>query len=124
MYHTKRRWCVFDRDDLAEFVQEIAGGRTWVLCNGIRWRGLLILNDATSEDALQEYAVINEKSGIQVESLTVSWMKPEELAKTLTEIADGKWGLVMVENWTDQKDPRERIETPEEHGARRCSLCA
>ena len=73
----------------------------WVLCNGIRWEGLLILNDATSEDAIQEYAVIDEKSGAQVESLTVSWMKASGLAETLTEIADGKWELVMVTKWRD-----------------------
>ena len=124
MFHTKRRWCVFDRSDLDEFSQELTSRRTWVLCNGIRWLGLLILNDATSEDSLAEYAVINEKSGAQVESLTVSWMKAPELRETLTKIAADKWEFVMVKTWTDQKDPRERIETLEQHGQRRCSLCA
>ncbi len=123
MLHTRRRWCVFDRSDLEELSRELTS-RTWVLCTGIRWRGLLILNDATSEDSLAEYAVINEKSGAQSESLTVSWMKALELSETLTKIADGKWNLVMVRKWTDQKDPRERIETPEQHPQRRCSLCA
>ena len=51
-------------------------------------------------------------------------MKAQELAATLTQIADGKWNLIMVTDWTDQKDPRERIETPEQHRQRRCGLCA
>ena len=123
MLHTKRRWCVFDRSGLEEFTEELTN-RTWVLCNGIRWRGLLILNDATSEDALQEYAVINEKSGHQIESLTVSWMSADKLYATLAAIEAGNWDLVMVTEWTDQKDPRERIETPEQHTERVCALCA
>lgn len=124
MFHTKRRWCVHDREDIREFAAELVS-TTWVLCNGIRWRGLLILNDATSEDGGQEYAVINEKSGAQLESLTCSWMAKQDLVRTLEALASGTWdGAPLVTRWTDQKDPRERIETPEQHRQRYCGPCA
>ena len=120
MYHTRRRWCVHDREEVEEFAREITGKRTWCLCNGIRWQGLLILNDSTSEDALQEYAVINEKTGVQVESLTVSWLTPFNLGVTLTELANGRYSFSMG----NKEDPLARIETPEQHRQRRCELCA
>jgi hypothetical protein len=121
----KRHWCVTEIDDVDEIAEQLAGARTWVLCNGIRWRGLLILNDATSEDGGQEYAVIDEKSGAQLESLTCSWMTKARLAATLKELASGSSnGKPMVQAWPEGQDPRERIETPEQHKRRYCALCA
>ena len=124
MWNTKRRWCVNTIDNVDEIASGLTGN-TQVLCTGIRWRGLLILNDATSEDGGQEYAVIDENNGHQVESLTCSWMDPDELKQSLIAIAEGSGRCVlMVTAWTDQKDPRKRIETPEQHRKRRCELCA
>jgi hypothetical protein len=62
----------------------LAGGRTWTLCSAFRVGSLTLFNDATSEDGAQEYAVFRE--GVQVESLTCSWMKPDALAATLREL--------------------------------------
>ena len=120
MLHTRRRWCVADYDNAEEIACGLSGN-TQVLCTGIRYRGLLILNDATSEAGGQEYAVIEESTGYQVESLTCSWMKPDKLRAILEAIAEGRDRTVMVSTWTDQQDPRERIENLEEHGT--CSLC-
>ena len=123
MLHTRRRWCVSDFDNVEEIATGLTGN-TQVLCTGIRYRGLLILNDATSEDGGQEYAVIDEKSGYQIESVTCSWMDPDKLASSLEALADGRERCVMTREWTDQKDPRTRIETYEQHRQRYCQLCA
>ncbi len=122
MLHQSRRWCITDCDDSAEALASDLARTTWVLCNGYRWRGLLVLNDSTCEDAAQEYAVIDENSGYQIESLTVSWMKTEDLISTLNEIAARRWPITMQRTWPAGKDPRQRLEPPAIH--RRCALCA
>ena len=58
MWNETRRWCVSDFDNVEEIASGLTGN-TQVLCTGIRWQGLLILNDATSEDGGQEYAIID-----------------------------------------------------------------
>ena len=120
MLHTQRVWCVTTFDNVEEIAHGLTGN-TQVLCTGIRYRKLLLLNDAISEDGNQEYAVIDEDSGHQLESLTCSWMRPERLQAALLALADNRDHVVMVRTWTDQKDPRERIETQQEH--ERCALC-
>ena len=54
-------------------------------CTGFRWGGLPLLRDSTGEDRLQECAVCVEAAGVQVESLTVSWVEASELAERLKE---------------------------------------
>lgn len=67
-------------DDLTEKLTD----HTWTTCTGFAWRSLVILNDSTGPDGAQEYAIV--KGGVQVESLTVSWMKRERLAEILTRL--------------------------------------
>ncbi len=121
MLHTKRRWCVATIDNVDEIACGLTGN-TQVLCTGIRWCGLLLLNDAANEDGAQEYAVIDERTGYQVESLTCSWMHPDRLKQALIAVADGPGRCVMVTHWNE--DPRLRIETPDEHKQRTCAHCA
>ena len=123
MLNEKRRWCVADIGNVEEIASGLTGN-TQVLCTGIRWQGLLMLNDATSEDGGQEYAIIDEKTGYQVESLTCSWMTPESLEQSLRQLAAGEEWCVMAKAWTDQTDPRKRIESPDQHRKRCCALCA
>lgn len=52
---------------------------TFTLCTGFLCQGLLWLNDSTSEDAVQEYAVVNVYDAVQIESITVSWCTPAEI---------------------------------------------
>jgi len=118
--HTTRRWCVSTIDDADEISSGLTGN-TQVLCTGIRYRGLLLLNDATHEDGGQEYAVIHEQTGHQVESLTASWMTPDDFRDTLESLAAGRNHCAMVTKWHGKDDPRKRIDTREEHG--RCALC-
>lgn len=68
--HTLRT--VTDVEELAELLTE----HTWTFCTGFRLsldgRCLLFLNDSTSEDGAQEFAVFDQ-NGDQVESITFGW---------------------------------------------------
>jgi len=66
--------------------------RSWCLCNGFRIGRLVFLNDSTGEDSAQEFAVFDEKIGKQVESLTCSWMKKEELEPMIVKLLAGEGG--------------------------------
>jgi len=85
MMHKNRIWQVKDLpiESLATELQRC----TWCCCSGFRAGGMLWLNDATSPDGAQEYAVIRESDGAQVESVTVSWCKPEELQAYIDQYA-------------------------------------
>lgn len=79
MFHDKREWQIVDVPTLEELAKKLVEN-TWCCCNGFRSEGLLLLNDATSEDGAQEYAVVREgPPAQQIESLTVSWYESEAL---------------------------------------------
>ena len=86
MFHNRRIWTLADIDSPCELAEKLTQ-QTLVLCQGFRWHGLLLLNDSLSEDGAQEYAVVDEATGFQLDSLTVSWMTPERLLVCLEEIA-------------------------------------
>jgi len=65
---------------------------SWTLCSGFRIGHLLFLNDATSEDGAQEYAVFDERLGKQVESLTCSWFEEEDLERAIVKLLAGEGG--------------------------------
>lgn len=86
MLHEDRRFGIFNLpDDLSEALAEFSRCGTWTLCTGFRWRTLLLLNDSLSEDGAQEYAIVREATGEQLESLTVSWMTTECLGEFLVD---------------------------------------
>ena len=88
MMHKKRPHTIAEFADLDELCKKLVN-HTWTTCSGFRWRSLTLLNDSTSEDAVQEYAVI--RNGIQIESLTVSWMEsPDVLAGYLVPLDSGE----------------------------------
>ena len=99
MMHTNRRWNVGTlkgSEELAEHISE--NGCTWTLCTGFRVGHFLWLNDATSEDGAGEYAVIDEHTGLQVESITASWCKPYSVLQYAEEFINGvywksKWAV-------------------------------
>jgi len=117
MLHVNRVWCV---QEWTGTLEELAGkmtGTTWVLCTGIRWKTLLLLNDATSEVGAQEHAVLDAGTFEQIESLTVSRMKPLRLEGFLRELtAEGSEESLSTEGF----DPDRQIQTLKEHG--RCPL--
>ena len=88
----KRDWNIKTYTDLDQMCLDITR-QSWVLCAGFRWEGITLVCDSTSEDALQEYAMVDAK-GCQLDSITVSWCKPERLAEIIREAASGKYGDV------------------------------
>ncbi|NNL66582.1 MAG: hypothetical protein HKP30_10090 [Myxococcales bacterium] len=86
MFHDRRIWTLADIDSPRELAEKLTQ-QTFVLCQGFRWNGLLLLNDSLSEDGAQEYGVVDAESGIQLDSLTVSWMTPERFLACLEEVA-------------------------------------
>ena len=82
MLHAKRQHDVKEYADLGVMCDKLIN-HSWCLCAGFKWKSITLLNDSTSEDALQEYAVI--KNGRAIESLTVSWIKADKLAEYIQE---------------------------------------
>jgi hypothetical protein len=85
-----------DADDLAHKLST----QVHALDAGFRFGGYLWLNDSTSEDALQEYAIVRERDGLQVESYTV-WtlalarssetVGAQALARMIVDAAEGRF---------------------------------
>ena len=117
MLHDNRVFNVADvatpEDLVVKFKGEVS---VWCGCTGWRLNGWLWLNDSTSPDAFQEYAVVHEATMVQWESLTISWMSAEAIRNFIRDFqeaeADGPF-FGAVTN---------KIETPAEHG--RCQHCA
>jgi len=92
MFHRNRVWTISAIDSLDELANKLYE-HTWCCCNAFRYKDLLLLNDATSGDGAQEYAVVRLDDaphiepplrGTQIESLTVSWYESE--AKLLLDL--------------------------------------
>ena len=68
-----------------EMLEDLTHTKTWTLCTGWRVGDTLYLNDSTSEDGAQEYAVLRVQPGVgclfaeQFESATFGWMTLEEI---------------------------------------------
>lgn len=120
MLHENRVWCVAPVADAAELARKLTE-YTWCSCNGFELGGYLWLNDSTSADGVQEYAVV-KRSGphaqmLQLESITFGWCTYERalahIERTLSGEDDGNDFAVPVSP---------RLQTPKEHG--RCHHCA
>src|SRR5690554_121999 len=83
VWHTDRHWGISTIQTATELASLLTE-HSWTLCTGFRWNGYLFLNDATSEDGAQEFAVIREADMAQVESITASWMSRERMLDFLT----------------------------------------
>jgi len=116
--HTTRKWCVVDIDD-ADKLAELLTEYTHTLCSGFRYKGYLFLNDSTSENGAQEYAVVKEDTKQQVESITFSWCTLDEAKTYIQRIAAGEFD---DQAWDLGYDISRYIETPDEHGV--CPFCA
>ena len=120
MFHRDRIWCVTavtSAEDLARKLTET----TWTCCTAFELGGYLWLNDATSPDGGQEYAVVKRYGPagqpLQVESITFSWCDYETALEYIQRTLHGD---------DDENDfAREvapTLENPNEHG--RCCHCA
>jgi len=116
LYHQDRTHTVekFEPDQahaLAEKIRNIV----WTPCTGFQIGNYLLLNDATSPDGAQEYAVIDKRTKTQVESLTISWMEISEIYDILIEFANDTFSH-------SQMYLGEYYE-PEKHGSGGCEHC-
>ena len=100
---------------LAELLTEM----TWTLCTGWRLHAenqvLYVLNDSTSEDGAQEYAIL-ASDGRQLETITFGWCNADEAETHIWEILNGSDMSDWLGRWPLLVEPSE------EHT--RCYHCA
>jgi len=112
-----RKWCVVDIPDAETLADKLKGVTSWALCTGFRLNGYLFLNDSTCEDGAQEYAIIQESTGVQIEGVTFGWMSRAETIADIQAIVAGKYDGGVYGRIVPAQ-----IQTPEQHG--RCCYCA
>lgn len=120
MFHSRRVWCVGPVESAEELARKITE-TTWCCCTGFELGGYLWLNDSTSPDGAQEFAVVkmDGENGrpVQIESITFGWCNEqralEHIQRTLTGGDDHN---------SFRREVEPRLDTPEQHG--RCSHCA
>lgn len=111
MWHRKRIWGPPQRVDSADDLAEKVTEHTWTLCQAFEHRNYFYLNDATSEDGAQEYAVVKrgERGFSQVESITFSWCRREEALLYINEASAGKYddsGVPVFPRFDDSPNHR------------------
>lgn len=145
MYHHNRRWCVTPVESIHELVDKLLR-YSWCCCAAFELDGHVWLNDSTSADALQEYAVVRRPTEAdpvfrQVESITVSWCDEPQLTELIESIHRGALRETPAERPVAkaravgdlfaflgaspklvEPEVRPRLETVAEHG--QCGHCA
>lgn len=118
MWHRRRRWQVSLVDSAEELTDKLTRF-TWTPCTGFQVRGspYLFLNDATSPDGAQEWAIVlgEGEAFPQVESITFSWCQPFEAREYVAKALAGRYAYLY-----DLIDPKQ-VETPDPHGS--CRHC-
>ncbi|MFH1417346.1 MAG: hypothetical protein ABII12_03560 [Planctomycetota bacterium] len=119
MMHKRRRWMITEAKTPEQLARDLTE-QTWTLCTGFEFKGYLFLNDSTSEDGAQEYAVVlplPDGAYVQIESITFGWCSFEKGLANVKHIITGA---------ADRSEFRHavapRLDTPEAHGP--CQLCA
>ncbi len=119
MMHRNRTWMVNPIESAEELARTLTD-HNWTLCTAFELGGYLFLNDATSEDGAQEYAVVkrlDDGTFLQVESITFGWCRFDRALEHIRRTTAGH---------DDRNDfasvVRPRLESPEQHG--RCPHCA
>lgn len=121
MFHKTRTWCVSPKGTPEE-VARLLTESTWTLCTALEHGGYLFLNDSTSEDGAQEYAVVKKptepgRQYMQVESITFGWCSYDQALGYVRQALAGHYDAL---DFVRAVDPR--LDPAAEH--RRCPLCA
>ncbi len=120
MLHRNRHWCVSPVESAEELAKKLTD-TTWCCCTAFELGGYLFLNDSTSPDGAQEFAVVKRDGGqgkpVQIESITFGWC---DEAKALQHIRNSLAGDYDRSRFAHEVSPA--LETPEAHG--RCPHCA
>ena len=120
MLHNHRVWCVSPVPSAEELARKLTE-TTWCCCTAFALGDYLWLNDSTSPDGAQEFAIVKRDGGngtpVQIESITFGWC---DEAKSLEYIRDTLAG--RDDHHSFRRDVTPVLQTPEQHG--RCAHCA
>jgi len=118
MLHCQRVWSVGPAESVAALANQLTE-HTWCCCNGFQIGEYLFVNDATSPDRAQEYAVLKPATGrfVQIESITFSWMSLASSIDLIGRVLAGEF-----DNESYSTIGAGQIQTPEQHA--RCRHCA
>ena len=119
MQHANRKWCVVPIASPEELARKLTE-TIWCGCTGFQLGCYLWLNDSTSPESAQEFAVVrvvHDGLSMQLESITFGWC---DYGKSLELILATLNGQDDLNSWRKPVHPL--LETPVEHG--RCPLCA
>lgn len=120
MMHDRRIFSATTVESAEELARTLTE-HTWTLCSGFRLGRYLFLNDSTSEDGAQEYAVFREPEGSlelyrQVESITYSWCSYEQALGYVRRVLKGEFDGAGLET------PAPHVEDVASHEV--CRHCA
>lgn len=118
MLHTHRRWCVRLIDSPEELSRKLTE-TIWCGCTGFQIGSYFWLNDSTSLDGAQEFAVIkvtNSDEWIQLESITFGWCDYERALNLILATLNGQDDR---NSWRKRVHPL--LDSESSHG--RCPLC-
>lgn len=119
MLHENRVWCVSEVATAEELARKLTE-TTWCCCTGFRIGDYIWLNDSTSPDGAQEFAVVKDLSStryVQLESITFGWCDYERSLQLILATLNGQDDR---NSWRKPVYPL--LESEQEHG--RCPLCA
>lgn len=116
MLFKERVWSVTDVKSAKDLARKLTR-HTWPLCTGFRLKWYLFLNDSTSENGAQEYAILKDDTLQQIESITFSWCSEKEALTYVQNILEGRYDS----SERDSGITRKQLQTPKEHGV--CSYC-
>lgn len=87
MMHSNRIWGEPVEVTLEEFIEKVSE-HTWTNCTAFKVDEYVFVNDATSGDGAQEYAVLMRENDqwFQIESWTCSWMDDDTIRKCFAEL--------------------------------------
>lgn len=92
MLFPKRVHHVADVPSVEDLAEKLTA-HTWTLCTGFRLavgdQALLFLNDSTSEDGAQEYAVF-APDGRQLETITFGWCDRGRAVELIRQVLAGR----------------------------------
>lgn len=91
---------------------------SWTLCQGWVLGPYAFVNDSTSPDGAQEWAIVRLSDGVQLESVTFGWMSREEAEAYLARVMDGE---LEEGDFTMGTVDRAQLVTPER--AHDCAHC-
>src|SRR4051812_48612903 len=95
MFHKTRTWCVSKVMDSAELARKLTES-TWTGCTAFELDCYLFLNDSTSADGIQEFAVLKRpgqegEAFFQIESITFGWCDFEKSLSYIRQILAGEY---------------------------------